>query len=124
MDRRFGRCRYLVVDLHSGEHQSVVNPGESAPGGAGVRAAQSLVAMGADALLLGDIGSHAPAALRAGEIRVYTGIQGTVVDSLGLYRDGKLRLVAEATAPGAGSRGRSPGRQAPGSTWTGEEGQQ
>ena len=50
-----------------------------------------------EAVAVGNIGPNAATALRAADIKVYSGITGTVEETLNLYSEGKLNLVSGPT---------------------------
>jgi len=98
VDQRFGRCAYFIIADSDGEHyEAVPNPGVEAAVGAGIQTAQFLEERDVSAVLVGNIGPKAFAALNAGRIKVYTGISGTIADALAQYREGKLSLVSHST---------------------------
>ncbi|MDI9448306.1 MAG: NifB/NifX family molybdenum-iron cluster-binding protein [Bacillota bacterium] len=110
VDQRFGRCFYYVlVSADQKQHQAVPNPSVGASGGAGVQAAQFLVDKGVNTVLVGNIGPKALAVLNSGGVKVYTGISGTVAETLEQFQQGKLRLVAESTVPSHFGLGRGGG---------------
>lgn len=97
VDVRFGRCAFFVIaDTESGDFKSIANPGVTETGGAGPQSAQLLAKEGVDAVAVGNIGPNAIATLNAAEIKVYTGIEGTVRESLQKYNEDKLSLSAKA----------------------------
>lgn len=108
VDERFGRCPYFVLtDPSTKEYEAVPNEAAGAMHGAGTRAAQALGSRGIDVLLVGNIGPNPLVALRAAGIKVYTGIAGTVSDSVYAFLSGRLTEVSEATVPThAGMHGR------------------
>lgn len=108
VDMRFGRCEYFVIcDEQEKEVTSRKNAGKESLEGAGVQAAQLLLREGVDAVLTGNIGPRAIYTLKAGGIRVYTGISGTVRDALASYRRGELKELTEANvSPHHGMQGR------------------
>jgi predicted Fe-Mo cluster-binding NifX family protein len=101
VDERFGRCAYFViVDSDSNELlQSVRNGYAEATGGAGPQAAQQLSALGVDAVVVGNVGPNAIAALEAAKVRVYGGIEGTVEETMQKFKENRLAPVAGATVP-------------------------
>jgi len=107
LDPRFGRCQYLlVVDSESMEFEAIENPAMSAPGGAGIQAAQLVAQKGVEAVITGDCGPNAYQVLSAAGIPVFGGASGSVRDVVEAYRNGKLSSIAAAsTGPGAGMRG-------------------
>lgn len=101
VDSRFGRCLYLMVyDDEKKNWRALPAPGGSAGGGAGIETARFLVAQGVQVLLAGHVGPNAMRVLDAAGVQVFTGIEGTVENSLRLYRADRLtRLNAPNAAP-------------------------
>jgi predicted Fe-Mo cluster-binding NifX family protein len=98
VDPRFGRCQYfLIVDTETGHTQAVANAAQSAGGGAGIQAAQSVADQGAQTVLTGNVGPNAHRALQAAEIAVVTGVSGTVRDALRAFREGKYEVAEGPT---------------------------
>ncbi|MEW5786149.1 MAG: NifB/NifX family molybdenum-iron cluster-binding protein [Bacillota bacterium] len=99
VDRRFGRCAcFVIVDMASGEEvESLRNDSAGASGGAGAQSAQLLSQRNVEAVVLGNVGPNAVVALKAAGIDIYTGLEGTVRETLQKFREGKLHSAAEAT---------------------------
>jgi len=96
-DPRFGRCPYFViVNDDTMNFESLQNPGPLAEGGAGIKAAQALTGLNIDAILTGNIGPNAFAVLNAAGIKVFTGINGAVEDTVAQYVEGQLNLIDDA----------------------------
>jgi predicted Fe-Mo cluster-binding NifX family protein len=94
VDPRFGRCAYfLVIDTESGKTEAVANAAQSAGGGAGIQAAQTVADHGAETVLTGNVGPNAHRALQAAKISVITGVSGTVSDALKAFQDGKYKAT-------------------------------
>jgi predicted Fe-Mo cluster-binding NifX family protein len=92
VDPRFGRCQYfIVIDTESGETEAVANVAQSAGGGAGIQAAQTVADHGAETVLTGNVGPNGHRALQAAGITVVTGVSGTVSDALQAFREGRYR---------------------------------
>ncbi|NLF72578.1 MAG: dinitrogenase iron-molybdenum cofactor biosynthesis protein [Candidatus Anammoximicrobium sp.] len=102
VDPRFGRARYfLLVDTDTGEftaHDNMQNL--NAAQGAGIQSAQTVVRLGAQALLSGNVGPKAFATLQAGQVAVYPGAAGTVRQALEELRSGRLQPAAQANVEG------------------------
>ncbi len=97
VDPRFGRAAcFVVVDTQSMEFQAIENNNVDAGGGAGISAAKVVIDAGAKAVLTGNCGPNAERTLRAGNVKLYTGVSGTVADAVEQFKAGKL---AEATGP-------------------------
>lgn len=99
VDQRFGRCPgFVIVDPEKEEQiEFLRNDNAAASGGAGPQSAALLSESGVEAVALGNIGPNAVIALEAAGIAVYTGIEGTVRETMHKFRDGKLQPVKEAT---------------------------
>ncbi|MEN6497979.1 MAG: NifB/NifX family molybdenum-iron cluster-binding protein [Thermoguttaceae bacterium] len=102
VDPRFGRARYfLLIDTETGNftvHDNLQNL--NAPQGAGIQAAQTVVQLGAEAVLTGNVGPKAFAALQAGQVAIYPGAAGTVRQTLEEFRAGRLPLAGKANVEG------------------------
>jgi predicted Fe-Mo cluster-binding NifX family protein len=103
VDPRFGRARWLVVaDSETGEWTAVDNAANvNASGGAGVQAASTVVAQGAQAVITGNVGPNAHKALAAGRLSIYQVGNGvTARDALEALKRGELTAVDEPTVTG------------------------
>ncbi len=101
LDPRFGRCAYfLVLDKDTLDFEVVPNESANAFGGAGIQAAQNLAKTGAKVVLTGNIGPNAFQTLKAGGIKVITGMGGTVREAVEKY---KKAGAEETKAPTVGS---------------------
>jgi predicted Fe-Mo cluster-binding NifX family protein len=97
VDPRFGRAAcFVVVDTESMEFQAVENGSVDAGGGAGISAAKVVIDADAKAVLTGNCGPNAERTLRAGNVKLYTGVTGTVAEAVEQFKAGKL---TEATGP-------------------------
>ena len=99
VDQRFGRCPFfVVVDTEKKEVvESLSNENAEAAGGAGPQAAQLLAGRDIEAVVLGNVGPNAVEALGAANIKAYSGVTGTVEDTLEKFLAGGLKPVSEAT---------------------------
>ncbi len=102
VDPRFGRARYfLLVDSDTGSftaHDNAQNL--NAAQGAGIQAAQTVVELGAGAVLTGNVGPKAFTTLQAGQVAVYPGAAGTVREAVEQWRLGSSQPAAKATVQG------------------------
>ena len=101
-DQRFGRCaNFVVVDSDTMEWKAFPNPALSASGGAGTQAAQFAAEQQAGAVISGDFGPNAAAALNAAGIAMYLykGDAG-VKDAVQGFTAGKLEEVSMPTTRG------------------------
>jgi predicted Fe-Mo cluster-binding NifX family protein len=95
----FGRCStYIFVDTETMEFEAVPNPAMSAPGGAGIQAAQFVVQQGAQAVLTGNVGPNAYNVFQAAGVPIYLLTGGTVREAVEAYKAGRLPSAADATA--------------------------
>jgi len=112
LDPRFGRCSYFViVDLETEMVEAFPNEAASAPGGAGIAAAQFIANKDVDTVLSGQFGPNAFQTLNAAEIAIYTGFEGTLHQNLEALKQNKLQRINSATVEshygmgGGGGRG-------------------
>jgi predicted Fe-Mo cluster-binding NifX family protein len=98
VDPRFGRCQYfIIVDTDSGKTEAIPNAAQSAGGGAGIQAAQTIADQGAETVLTGNVGPNAHRALQAAKITVATGVSGTVSDAVKAFQEGKYTATDSPT---------------------------
>jgi predicted Fe-Mo cluster-binding NifX family protein len=99
LDPRFGRGAYLVtLDTDTQVWEAHENPGVNASGGAGIMAAQFVAAQGAQAVLSGDFGPHAFAALQAAKVTMYLyGDSQSPLDAIDRLQARQLQAVSAAT---------------------------
>ena len=101
VDPRFGRAAcFIVVETEKMAFEAIANDNVAAAGGAGINAAKAVIDTGAQAVLTGNCGPNAERTLRAGNVKLYTGVQGTVAEAVAQYKAGAL---AEATGPSVDS---------------------
>ena len=96
LDPRFGRCAHFVIlDTTDMSHEIIANDSATLSGGAGIQSAQLLVSKGVKAVITGNCGPNAAAALLASGIELYTGQEGPVRDAFERYQKGDLTPVKE-----------------------------
>jgi len=102
MDERFGRAScFVVVDTETGDSHTVDNTRNlEAAQGAGVQAAQAVVAQGVAAVLTGHCGPKAFKVLQAAGIEIYVGVSGTVAAVAERFRDGRFDSAASPDVQG------------------------
>jgi len=109
---RFGRCNYfMMVDSDSMEFTSIPNEGMMASGGAGIRAAQTVVSNNAEVVITGSVGPNAMPALQDAGVEILTGTFSSVRDAIESYKKGALKTI---DSPGPAHRGMGVGRGAMG----------
>ncbi len=102
LDTRFGRAQYfLLVETESGlvtAHENSQNL--NAAQGAGIQAAETVVRLGAEAVLSGNVGPKAFRALSAGGVKVFLAPGGTGATVLERFKKGELKETKEANVEG------------------------
>ncbi|MBW1932292.1 MAG: NifB/NifX family molybdenum-iron cluster-binding protein [Deltaproteobacteria bacterium] len=97
VDPRFGRATcFLIGDPEVMDFSVIENKNIDAAGGAGINSAKLVIDAGAEAVLTGNCGPNAERTLRAGGVKLYTGVTGTVAEAVELFKSGKL---TEAEGP-------------------------
>lgn len=102
VDPRFARAAYFMeVDTDTGDFTAHDNEQSmNAAQGAGVQAAQNVVALDVDAVVTGNVGPKAFAALEAVDVKVYVGAKGTVADAVEKLKSSGLELADGANVEG------------------------
>ena len=102
VDPRFGRAMYfIVIDSDSGQctaHSNELNV--NAAQGAGIQAARAVAQLGVAAVLTGNVGPKAFAALQAAGIQVYLGASGTVAEAVAQWKAGSLQPAGKPNVEG------------------------
>ncbi len=102
VDPRFGRARYfIVVETDTREftaHDNTKNV--DAVQGAGIQAARTVVDLAAAAVITGNVGPKAFAALQAANVKVYPGASGTVREAVEQFKAGQLQPADKANVKG------------------------
>lgn len=92
VDPRFGRCSmFLLTDTETEETRAVTNEAATRGTGAGVEAAETVVDLGAEAVITGQLGPKAAQVLEAAGIPVYTGVSGTAREALEAFKNSRLK---------------------------------
>ncbi|MCL6610702.1 MAG: NifB/NifX family molybdenum-iron cluster-binding protein [Peptococcaceae bacterium] len=102
VDPRFGRCKWFIVaDTETGKYQSVSNEQNLNAGqGAGIQAAENASRLGVEAVITGHCGPKAFRVLKAAGIKLYSGVDGTVAESLEKLKKGMLKEAGGADVEG------------------------
>jgi predicted Fe-Mo cluster-binding NifX family protein len=107
----FGRCpTYIFVDTETMAFEAVDNPAMSAPGGAGIQAAQFVIEQGAQAVLTGNVGPNAFNVFQAANVPIYLLTGGTVREAVEAYKAGRLQSTADANVQAHAGMGMGMGR--------------
>lgn len=100
MDPRFGRAAFiLIIDLDTMQFEAVDNSENvRAFEGAGIQAATMISDRGAEVLLTGYCGPKAFKTLEVAEIKVVNDMEGTVLDAVNAFREGRFTYSDGANA--------------------------
>lgn len=92
----FGRAPYfLIYDADTASGEFLDNAAAASQGGAGIKAAQSLVDRGVGTLLTPRCGENAEEVLKQAGIEVFKTTAGTVKQNLDAFSAGKLERLGE-----------------------------
>lgn len=95
----FGRTPYfLIYDTESKESTFLDNSAAASQGGAGIKAAQTIVDNNVSALITPRCGENAADVLKAGNIKIYKTINDSITDNINCFNEGKLSLLEEIHA--------------------------
>ena len=99
---RFGRAKcFIVYDLDSGEVEAMDNSQNlEAVQGVGIQAARNIVDAGVRAVITGNVGPKAFAALQAANVSVYLEAAATVGEAIERYKAGELKPTDGANVEG------------------------
>ena len=91
VDPRFGRAAcFIIIDTETMDFSVIENSNVAASGGAGISSAKVVIDAGTEAVLTGNCGPNAERTLSAGGVKLYTGVTGTVLEAVELFKSGKL----------------------------------
>ncbi|NMA16621.1 MAG: dinitrogenase iron-molybdenum cofactor biosynthesis protein [Erysipelotrichia bacterium] len=103
----FGRAPYfLFYNVETKESNFVVNSAAAVTGGAGIKAAQTIVDNKANVLLVTQLGENAASVLKAADIKIYQAKNASVKENLDDFTDDKLSLLEKIHAGFHGRRNR------------------
>ncbi|HZK53775.1 MAG TPA: NifB/NifX family molybdenum-iron cluster-binding protein [Desulfosporosinus sp.] len=92
----FGRTPYfLIYDTESMESVFLNNSGAASQGGAGIKAAQTIVDHKVSALLTPRCGENAAEVINATNIKMYKTINDSIKDNIDALNNGQLSLLDE-----------------------------
>jgi predicted Fe-Mo cluster-binding NifX family protein len=95
----FGRTPYfLVYDTETKQAEFIDNSAAASQGGAGIKAAQSIVDKKAEILLTPRCGENAAEVIKAANIRIFKTSGGSAMENINAFLDGKLLLLDEIHA--------------------------
>jgi predicted Fe-Mo cluster-binding NifX family protein len=91
IDPRFGRAKFFIIyDDQTGRYEALENPHIGGVGGVGVQVGQMMDEKRVEIIITGNIGPNAFKTIRASNITVYTGADGSVNEVLDRYKTGEL----------------------------------
>lgn len=92
----FGRAPYFMFfNTETKETIFIENEAADSQGGAGIKAAQTLVDAGTDVLLTPRCGENAAVVLQKAKVKMYKTLPGNVEDNLVAYENGKLEALED-----------------------------
>ena len=95
----FGRTSYfLVYDTESKIAEFLDNSAAASQGGAGIKAAQSVVDSKVEAVLAPQCGDNAANVLKAANLKIYRTFSGTAQENIEAFNAGKLPLLEDIHA--------------------------
>ena len=101
----FGRTPYfLIYDVETKESIFIDNSAATSTGGAGIKAAQTIVDNKVNALLTPRCGQNAADVIKSADIKIFKTASASVKDNIAAYIDGKLPLLDEIHAGFHGHR--------------------
>ena len=90
----FGRTPYfLIYDVDTKESVFLDNSAAASTGGAGIKAAQTIVDNKANVLLTPRCGENAAEVLKSADIEIFKTTSASVKDNIDAFIDGKLPLL-------------------------------
>ncbi|QVK18208.1 NifB/NifX family molybdenum-iron cluster-binding protein [Mycoplasmatota bacterium] len=95
----FGRTPYfLIYDTESKESVFLDNSAVASQGGAGIKAAQTIVDNKVSVLLTPRCGQNAAEVLKAANIEIYKTMNDCIKDNINAFIEGKLTMLKEIHA--------------------------
>lgn len=95
VDPRFGRCPFfLIYDKESDKYEFIENAGRNAMGGAGIQAAQDVIAKGVEAVITGNMGPNSFRVFENAKINIYSGVSGPLKDAIEKFKANQLVLTS------------------------------
>lgn len=92
----FGRAPFfLIYDTDSKENSFIDNSAVASQGGAGIKAAQTLVDHGVSAMITPRCGENAARVIKAAGITIYKNINNSVQDNINAFLEGKLDVLKD-----------------------------
>ena len=90
----FGRTPYfLIYDTEAKESVFLDNAAAASQGGAGIKAAQTVVDHKASALITPRCGQNAADVIKAANIKIYKSINASIIENIDALNEGRLSLL-------------------------------
>ncbi|TDX51398.1 NifB/NifX family molybdenum-iron cluster-binding protein [Orenia marismortui] len=101
IDPRFGRAPYFaIIDLNNDKVDFIDNVAKNASGGAGIKAAQTILDQGVEGIITANVGPKAFDVLDKASIKVYPIKEETIEEAITRYKNKELKEVAAPTNAG------------------------
>lgn len=95
----FGRTPYfLIYDTESKDHVYLDNSAAASQGGAGIKAAQTIVDNNVSALITPRCGENAALVIKAANISIYKTLNDSVKENIDALNTGRLSLLVDIPA--------------------------
>jgi len=95
VDPRFGRCAYFIIyDTSTDTFEYYKNESRDAMGGAGIKAAQKALENKVDTVISGSIGPNAFKVFQSSQIKIYTGVSGSIRSAIAQLKNNELTQAA------------------------------
>ncbi len=92
----FGRAHYFMIfDTNTKESVFLDNAAAAGPGGAGIKAAQTVIDHKAEAVLAPRVGGNAADVLEAAGVKIYQTTAGSAAENLEAFAAGDLALLQD-----------------------------
>ncbi|NCB42120.1 MAG: dinitrogenase iron-molybdenum cofactor biosynthesis protein [Clostridia bacterium] len=92
----FGRAPYFMIyDTDQSEATFILNTAANASGGAGIKAAQTVVDQKADVVLTVRCGQNSAEVINSANIKMYKTVSGTAVENIAFLEKGELLAITE-----------------------------
>jgi len=95
----FGRTPYfLIYDTETDEHTFIENSAANSQGGAGIKAAQSIVDQNVGALVTPRCGENAAEVFKEAGVRLYKSQGDSIAENIEAFKRSKLSVLVEVHA--------------------------
>lgn len=96
ISQSFGRAAFfLIYDTETENAEFISNSAASSPGGAGIKAAQTIVDSKASALLVPRCGHNAADVLKSANISIYKTESALLLENIAAFKENRLESLQE-----------------------------